>query len=211
MDNDLQQSDDGIKRADYATEKGVIILRKHEYDGIQEYDQKLPNWWLIALWLSIFSFIIYYTVYYTFNLVPSFSEQMDQKVEQVQTMRQAALEKTLSQLDDDSLVNTWSTNSEIVAAGKVTYGNLCAACHGADYKANGGTTGRALTDGVWEYGDKPMDVFKIINDGSPAGSSGLNGMKMVAWGKTSLTPKQVAEVTAFLISINPDDFADLKK
>lgn len=209
MDN--EQSDEGIRRADYATQKGEIILRKHEYDGIQEYDQKLPNWWLIALWISIFSFIIYYTVYYTLDLSPSFTEQMDQTVEEVQAKRQAALEKTLSQLNDDSLVNTWSTNPEIVAAGEKIYGSMCAACHGADYKANGGTTGRALDDGIWEYGSKPMDVFKIINEGSPADSAGLNGMKMAAWGKTGLTPKQVAEVTAFLISINPDDFADLKK
>jgi hypothetical protein len=35
-------------------------------------------------------------------------------------------------------------------------------------------------------------------------------MKMVAWGETALTPKQVAEVTAFIISINPADFADFK-
>lgn len=211
MDKDQQQADSEIKRADYATEKGVVILRKHEYDGIQEYDQKLPNWWLIALWISIFGFIIYYTVYYTFDLTASFQGQMDQKVEAVQEKRRKALEETLASLDDSTLVNEWSTNAEIVASGKKIYAGMCAACHGADYKANGGTTGRALDDGIWHYGGKPMDVFKIINEGSPEGSTGLNGMKMVAWGKSGLTPKQVAEVTAFLISINPDDFADLKK
>ena len=210
MDKDSQQADADIRRADYATEKGEVILRKHEYDGIQEYDQKLPNWWLVALWASIAAFIIYYTVYYTFDLMPSFSDEMDAKVEAVQQMRKKALAETLAKLNDNSLVNVWSTDPEIVAAGHKTYTAMCAACHGADYKANGGTTGRALDDGIWEYGGKPMDVFNVINNGSPEGSKGLNGMKMVAWGETALTPKQVAEVTAFIISINPADFADFK-
>ena len=211
MDQDSKLPDEGVRRADYATKKGEIILRKHEYDGIQEYDQKLPNWWLIALWISIASFIIYYTVYYTFNLVPSYADQMDQKVEAVQEMRKKALEETLAKLDDSTLVNEWSTDETKIAAGQKIYTGMCAACHGADYKANGGTTGRALDDGIWEHGNKPMDVFKIINEGTPKGSKGLNGMKMVAWGKSGLTPEQVAEVTAFLISINPEDFAEFKK
>jgi cytochrome c oxidase cbb3-type subunit 3 len=65
--------------------------------------------------------------------------------------------------------------------------------------------GRSLVDGVWEYGGKPMDIFKIINDGTPVAAPGLNGAKMVAWGQV-LTPKQVAEVTAYVISKNPKEF-----
>ncbi|MEO1856585.1 MAG: cbb3-type cytochrome c oxidase N-terminal domain-containing protein [Rubritalea sp.] len=211
MDKDSKQADDGVKRADYATQKGEVILRKHEYDGIQEYDQKLPNWWLVALWASIAAFLIYYTVYYTFNMVPSFADSMDAKVEAVQETRKKALAETLANLDDSTLVNEWSTDAKIVAAGSEIYASQCVACHGADYKANGGITGRALDDGIWEHGSKPMDVFKIINDGTPEGSPGLNNMKMEAWGKTKLSAKQVAEVTAFLISINPKDFAEYKK
>ena len=35
-----------IRRGQYAEKEGEVVLREHEYDGIQEYDQKLPNWWL---------------------------------------------------------------------------------------------------------------------------------------------------------------------
>jgi cytochrome c oxidase cbb3-type subunit 3 len=50
-----------------------------------------------------------------------------------------------------------------------------------------------------------MDMFKLINQGSPAGSPGLNGALMQAWGQM-LTPKQIAEVTAFIIAKNPQEF-----
>ena len=50
-----------------------------------------------------------------------------------------------------------------------------------------------------------MDIFKLINEGTPAEAPGFNGAKMQAWGQM-LTPKQIAEVTAFLISRNPKDF-----
>ncbi len=65
--------------------------------------------------------------------------------------------------------------------------------------------GRSLVDGEWTYGGKPMDMFKLINQGSPAGSPGLNGALMQAWGQM-LTPKQIAEVTAFIIAKNPKEF-----
>jgi cytochrome c oxidase cbb3-type subunit 3 len=65
--------------------------------------------------------------------------------------------------------------------------------------------GLSLADGHWKYGAKPMDVFNLINQGTPPESPGHNGAKMQAWGQM-LSPKQVAEVTAYLISKNPKDF-----
>jgi cytochrome c oxidase cbb3-type subunit 3 len=63
----------------------------------------------------------------------------------------------------------------------------------------------SLSDGQWKYGAKPMDVFKLINEGTPADSTGHNGARMQAWGQM-LSPKQIAELTAFLIARNPKDF-----
>ncbi len=67
--------------------------------------------------------------------------------------------------------------------------------------------GLSLTDHDWKFGAKPMDIFKLVNDGSPPESTGHNGAKMQAWGQT-LSPKQIAEVTAYIISKVPEDFKD---
>ena len=50
-----------------------------------------------------------------------------------------------------------------------------------------------------------MDIFKIINQGTPADSPGHNGAKMEAWGQ-KMPPLQIAEMTAFIISRNQAEF-----
>jgi cytochrome c oxidase cbb3-type subunit III len=64
-----------------------------------------------------------------------------------------------------------------------------------------------LGDEIHELaGHEGMDIFKIINEGTPAESPGHNGAKMEAWGQ-KMPPVKVAELTAFIISRNQAEFA----
>ncbi len=189
--------------------KGEVVLREHSFDGIQEYDQRMPNWWLTILWAGIIFFFIYYVVYYTLGTVPTSKESMDARVEAIEQLRKDALQKTLDSLDDDIFVNKLSMDAEFVAAGEEVYMGSCVACHGADLKSNGGATARPLDDGVWHYSDKPMDIFTFILKGTPADSTGYKMMRMPPW--EQLGPDKVAQVTAYLISKNKKDFEKFKK
>jgi cytochrome c oxidase cbb3-type subunit 3 len=208
----MSDSSSEPKRGHFAKEKGEVILREHEYDGIQEYDQKLPNWWLFTFYGAIFWFAIYWFLYYQTPAYHTDHEKLVAEMTAIQEKKAAELEKTLASLDDQTLINVWAADPAIVASGEAIYTTNCIACHAADLSATmdaGGTKiplpGRSLIDGQWTYGGKPMDMFKLINQGSPAGSPGLNGALMQAWGQM-LTPKQIAEVTAFIIAKNPKEF-----
>lgn len=203
------------KRGGFAKEEGEIVLREHEYDGIQEYDQKLPNWWLFTFYGGIAWFVIYWVVYYHGGMMKTDHEAVTEGIVALQRAQLAELEKTLAYLDDSTLVHQWAKNPELVGAGEVTYLNLCSSCHAADLsgtmEVNGQVIplpGLALNDGAWKFGSKPMDIFKIINDGSPEDSDGFNGAKMQPWSQM-LTPKQIAEVTAFIVAKIPGDFLEV--
>ena len=201
-----------VKRGKYAKDKGEIVLREHEFDGLQEFDQKLPNWWLFTFYGAVVWFVVYWSIYYYSGLYQTDQQQIESQLSAIQGKKDQELASTLASLDDRTLVEKWAADPVIVAAGASIYGTNCAACHAADLTATldaGGTKvplpGRPLGDGHWEYGSRPMEIFKLINEGTPVAAAGYNGARMQAWGQI-LTPKQVAELTAFLISKNPHDF-----
>lgn len=203
-----------IRRAQFAEKEGEIVLREHEFDGIQEYDQKLPNWWLFIFIAAHVFFVAYWFAYYNLGWFPTDEQKINAAMARIEQAQEKALSEMLATLTDDALVNEWATNPERVASGREVYSTNCVACHGADLAARidvgGGQfvalPGLSLVDGEWKYGAKPMDIFKIINEGTPADSSGHNGAKMEAWG-LKLPPVQIAELTAFLISENKEEFA----
>jgi cytochrome c oxidase cbb3-type subunit III len=204
------------KRGTFAKEKGEVILREHEFDGIQEYDQKLPNWWLFTFYAAIVWFVIYWLLYYQFPVLRTDHENLAAEMATIERQKAADLEKTLAALNDSALVHEWAADPSVVASGEAVYVQVCAACHGVDKSATL-TVGAAkvplpgipLNDGQWKFGGKPMEIFQMVNQGSPATSEGNNGVKMQPKGGANLSSKQVAEVVAYLISELPDEFKDI--
>ncbi|MFK7909569.1 MAG: cbb3-type cytochrome c oxidase N-terminal domain-containing protein [Akkermansiaceae bacterium] len=175
------------------------VLREHVFDGIQEYDQKLPNWWLFSFYSMIVLFICYWVFYYSFGGLDTPEQEIKAEMATIEKAKQKDLEAMLNKLDDKVLVE-WSQNQTITAEGQQIYNTTCVACHAPDL--NGGVIGRSLIDKHWEYGGKPMDLFDMVLNGSPADAKGFNGQKMQPW-KDLLGAEKSAKVTAFVISKSP--------
>jgi cytochrome c oxidase cbb3-type subunit 3 len=171
-------------------------LRPHSYDGITEYDQKLPNWWLFTFYIAIAFFVVFWVLYYQTSLLRSDTEILRDEIARIDSIKAKELESMLSELDD-SVLWKMSQNTQVVAAGKATFQGICHTCHGVDLSAKlegMPLPGLPLNDSEWKYGGRPMEVFHIVTEGSPDITKGMQSWKAV------LGPKKIAEVVAYVMS-----------
>lgn len=158
------------------------LLMDHEYDGIQEFDNPLPRWWVWIFWGSFAWAAVYFVVYHVTMSAPGVLASYDAEVKAAGASAPKALAQT-----EDSLGKAMS-DAAVVAAGKSVYTNRCVACH-AD--KGQGLVGPNLTDKHWIHGQgKLLDIHKVVAEGVlPKG--------MPAWEK-QLTPRELTEVVAYV-------------
>jgi cytochrome c oxidase cbb3-type subunit 3 len=177
-----------------------VTIREHVFDGIQEYDQKLPNWWLFTLYITIVWFVIAWFIYYQTPVrTLTDHERIDAKVAVIEEKKRAELESMLATLSDDAL-KEMSADVTHNAAGKAIYETKCLPCHAPNLGgiANGPPyIGVALNDTEWKYGGKPLEIMKTVTNGSPDLTKG-----MIAW-KAQLSAAEIAQVVAYILSKQP--------
>ena len=169
-------------------------LREHVFDGIQEYDQKLPNWWLFTLYITIVWFVVAWLAYYQFGIGTSDEAKMDAFIAE----QQAARDKQMGGITDAQLWEL-SKDPKAVEAGKATFmtPGMCVTCHAPDLSGTlGGAKlpGLPLNDQEWKHGGTPLEMLTIIRKGAPDVTKG-----MIAW-EPVLGVKRVTEVAAFILS-----------
>ncbi len=166
-----------------------VILRDHVVDGIQEYDQRLPFWWLCILFGMIVFSIIYWLVIDDRRFTGTEDPGLEAKLAEVATKRLA------SSIDvtNDALFWEMSSNATFVRAGQATYEANCVACHGKELQ---GGIGFNLVDQEWVHGSKPSEIYHTVSQGVPE-----KGMQ--SW-EPLLGQKRIAEVVAYVLSKNPN-------
>jgi cytochrome c oxidase cbb3-type subunit 3 len=172
-------------------EDSDIKLRPHTYDGIQEFDQRLPNWWLYTLYGAIVFFIVFWFAHMIARIIPSDGAQVDA------AMGQIAAAKLASSIDvtNDALFWEMSKNPVFTNAGKQTFDSLCVACHLASLKGkseNPGAVGPNLVDTAWIHGGTPKEIYNTV-------SKGVLAKGMPTW-EPVLGQKKTAEVVAYVLS-----------
>jgi len=165
---------------------GEDPVREHVFDGIAEYDRRLPNWWLMTLYGSIVFSIVYWMA------TQHFGGKSDGEVVAATMQEIRAVKLAVAGTYDDETLREMSRNPILVAAGAAAYATTCVACHGANLE---GGIGFNLADATWVHGDAPTAIMQVITDGVP-------GTGMTSWGPM-LGPKKTAEVVAFVLSKQP--------
>lgn len=176
----------------------------HEWDGIQEYNNPLPRWWL---WLFIIT-IVYalgYMVFYPAlgNFAGSSRWSSTTELQQEQDQAAASFEARFAPLVQTDLV-TLSKNATAMTTAKNLFANNCSTCHGVD--AHGAKGFPNLTDNDWLWGGDPEALYQTI----------ANGRKgtMPGWGAV-LGQEGVEQAAAYVMSLSghkaPQDWVDAGK
>jgi cytochrome c oxidase cbb3-type subunit III len=164
-------------------------LLEHSYDGIQEFDNPMPRWWVYLFWVTIV-----FSVLYWLN-VPGFGigkgrisdYDRDMAVAAAAAAKQRAAEPAGASPEQRMAM---TKDASVLALGKQTYTQNCAACHRADA---GGQIGPNLTDDYWLHGGALEEMHKTVADG-------VLEKGMPPWGKV-LKPAQLDAVVAYVYTL----------
>lgn len=163
-------------------------MTDHNYDGIKELDNPLPNWWLATFYLTIIFSIGYY-YYYELSDGPTLKQELAADMEEIQQQQQA-VQANKPQVDTTSL-EALVGDANAIAAGKTEFAAKCASCHGNS--AEGGI-GPNLTDNYWIHGRGSIgDIVTVINEG-------VVSKGMLSW-KGVIPDDKIAQVAAYIISL----------
>ena len=159
-------------------------LRPHSFDGIQEYDKRLPNWWLFTLYGTIVFSFGYWSLFHHWRIAKEPGDAVTEEIQQ-----NALLAAKNSGTVTDQQMWAMSRDPATVGAGRATFSTTCVACHGDHLQ---GKIGPTLIKEVWLHGGKPMEIIHTITNGVP-----VKGMP--TWGPI-LGRNKIMEVAAFILS-----------
>ncbi len=159
---------------------GEVLGHADEADGIEEYDNALPDWWLGLFWFTIVWAVIYTGWYH-------FVGKVSQEGKLAAEVAAAEARWPRRELDAASL----DLGPAAVGAGKEVYAQNCVGCHGANLE---GGIGPSLTDSVWIHGADRAAILGVI-------SNGVTEKGMPNWGQM-IGAEKVAQVAAYVIATN---------
>ncbi len=162
-------------------------LTNHSYDGIQEYDNPLPGWW-VWLFVGSIAFCPFYWAYFHAGIPGrSIHDQYQDAV--AQNLRLQFAELGELQPDRATLLK-YLDDKRWLAVGESVFKTNCVSCHGPNAE---GKVGPNLCDDSWKNVKSIEDVAKVI-------SQGAGGRAMPAWGPR-LHPNELVLVACYVASL----------
>lgn len=170
-------------------EKEEKLLLDHNYDGIEEFDYPLPNWW-VATFIGGIVFAIFYVYYYEFSSGLSLKEEFQRDWQKISKIKEEQA-KLLSEFDIKKY-EAWKDTVDLQAYSTEVYQENCLSCH---QEGGVGDIGPNLTDRHWLNLKEvnPRSVFMFVKNGNEDAG-------MPAWGEI-LSREELYAATAYVLSI----------
>ena len=165
-------------------------LSDHEYDGIQEYDNPMPRWWVYLFLISIIWAGLYFYYYHIGGMGPGSEQEYISETAEYK-------EKFAAILAAEANINWEEPDFEAVAdaasinSAKALFLKNCASCHNKD---GGGGIGPNLTDEYWIHGGSFNNIVSII-------ALGVAEKGMIPW-KTSLKKDDIIALASYIQTLS---------
>ncbi|WP_127107177.1 cytochrome-c oxidase, cbb3-type subunit III [Pararhodobacter zhoushanensis] len=185
----------------------------HSWDGIEEFDNPLPRWWLWVFYLCILWSVVYWVLYPAWPMVSGatsgvlgYSSRADVEVEiaDADAANQVWYDRLMS-TDLDAISADPELERFAVNAGAAVFRAQCSQCHGAG--ADGLRAGSGfpnLLDDEWMWGGTMDDIvttvtYGIRNEDFPD----ARYSEMPSFGRDELlTPEEIDQVVNHVLAIS---------
>jgi len=171
---------------------GKVDTTGHVYDGLEEFNNPMPRWWMWLFYITIVFAIIYLALYPGFGSFAGklgwrsagqYQEEVKLAEAEVGPMFEKYKATDLKALAADSKAN---------AMGERLFLTYCAQCHGSDARGNKGFPN--LADRDWLYGGDPETIkLSILN--------GRHG-QMPPMGAAVGSEKDIESVAHYVLSLS---------
>ena len=182
----------------------------HEWDGIQEFNNPLPRWWLWTFYLTIIWGVLYTIAYPAWPLVSGATQGLlgqDTRLDVAAEIQRyedanAPIEEKLVAAD----LNAIATDPELVNytqnAGGAVFRTWCAQCHGSG--AAGAVGYPNLLDNDWLWGGTIEDIHATISHGiRNTTDPDARYSEMPKFGADELLePAQIDQVVQYVLQIS---------
>lgn len=152
-------------------EKDRLLEGHHDNDGIQEYDNPLPTWFLYLFYASIVFAALYFSYYCGHGWAMARAAGVGQNLSSsggeylaaVRRAEKSAGRRPTRDLEGGELLSLLKAPAS-VASGETVFKTNCSACHGDQGQ---GVVGPNLADSYWIHGGSPAAVVASISQGYP--------------------------------------------
>lgn len=168
----------------------------HSFDGIEEYNNPMPRWWLGLFWATIVFAVVYLVLYPGYGKWQGVLGWTSQNQWETEVQATETRIKPLFDAFAARSVEELAGDEQALQVGQRLFLTNCAVCHGSNGTGSVGFPN--LTDGDWLYGGTPEAIKASITNGRVAampawlGTLGDEGVNEVAHYVANLSHPEIA-------------------
>jgi cytochrome c oxidase cbb3-type subunit III len=160
----------------------------HNYDGILEYDNPLPPWWVTLFIITIIWGVLYIFYYHITEVGDSSTKDYALEVERATKLSNTPGGGSGVNINKADMI--FMNDEANLNKGKEVFTKNCTACHGQNGE---GGVGPNLTDNYWIHGGSFENIVTTIMNGVPEKG-------MLTW-KNILKKEDILQVASYVKSI----------